>query len=138
MEILIKKKDVLEQLLDEAGIAYHNILKEGRHDSRLGILWGLVKRTFRLNAICARFRPDLLAGTSVENSFIGHFRHIPVINLNEDDESVGRLYARLSYPWADVILSPKVCDNGKWNEKTIKHRREVFPVRFTILYLATV
>ena len=121
IEILIKKKDVLEQLLGEAGIPYHNILSEGRRDSKLGILWGILKRAWRLNSFCSKYHPDLLVGTSVENSIIGHFRHIPVINLNEDDVAVGRLYALLSYPWADVILSPKVCDNGKWNDKTVKY-----------------
>ena len=30
VEILIKKKDVLQELLDNAGMPYHNILKEGR------------------------------------------------------------------------------------------------------------
>lgn len=121
VEILIKKKDVLEQVLENAGIPYHNILKEGRRDSKLGIIWGILKRTIRLNSFCSKFHPDLLVGTSVENSFIGHFRHIPVINLNEDDVAVGRMYARLSYPWADVVLSPTVCDNERWNGKTIKY-----------------
>lgn len=121
VEVLIKKKDVLEQVLDNAGIPYHNILKEGRRDSKFGILLGILKRTMRLNAFCSKFHPDILVGTSVENSFIGHFRHIPVINLNEDDVTVGRMYARLSYPWSDVILSPTVCDNGRWNGKTVKY-----------------
>ena len=121
VEILVKKKDVLEQVLDNTGVSYHNILKEGRRDSRLGMICGILKRAIRLNAFCSKFHPDLLVGTSVENSFIGHFRHIPVINLNEDDVAVGRMYARLSYPWADVILSPSVCDNERWNGKTIKY-----------------
>ena len=30
-------------------------------------------------------------------------------------------YARLSYPWATEILTPAVCDNGKWNKKSIKY-----------------
>lgn len=121
VEILIKKKDVLELVLDNAGIPYHNILKEGRRDTKFGIIWGILKRTMRLNTFCSKFHPDILVGTSVENSFIGHFRHIPVINLNEDDVVVGRMYARLSYPWSDVILSPTVCDNGRWNGKTVKY-----------------
>ena len=121
VEVLIKNKDVLEQILQKSGIPYHNILKEGRKSSRLGIFWGVLKRAWRLNVFCRRFRPDLLVGTSVENSFIGHLRHIPVINLNEDDVAVGRMYALLSYPWANVILSPTVCDNGKWEKKTVKY-----------------
>ncbi len=121
VEILIKKKDVLQSLLDNAGFSYHNILKEGRGDTRLGIIWGTLKRAWRLNAFCSRFHPDVLTGTSVENSWIGKLRSIPVININEDDASVVPYYARLSYPWASVILSPLVCNNGKWEKKTVKY-----------------
>ena len=121
VEILIKKKDVLEELLNNAGIPYHNILKEGRKDSKIGILWGTIKRAWRLNTFCSKFHPDILTGTSVENSWIGKIRHIPVININEDDADVVPKYAKTSYPWADEILTPIVCDNGKWNDKSIKY-----------------
>lgn len=121
VEILIKKKDVLQELLDNAGIPYHNILKEGRKDTKLGILWGTIKRAWRLDAFCSKFHPDILTGTSVENSWIGKLRHIPVININEDDADVVPKYAKLSYPWADEILTPIVCDNGKWNDKSVKY-----------------
>ena len=121
VEVLIKKKDVLQELLDEVGMPYHNILKEGRKDTKLGILWGTLKRAWRLNAFCAKFKPDILTGTSVENSWIGKIRHIPVININEDDADVVPKYAKLSYPWADEILTPVVCDNGKWNKKSVKY-----------------
>ena len=121
VDVLIKKKDVLEDLLDNEGIPYHNILKEGRKDSTLGIAWGLLKRTWRLNAFCSKIHPDLLTGTSVENSIIGKLRHIPGININEDDAAVVPKYAKLSYPWADEILTPIVCDNGKWNNKSVKY-----------------
>ncbi len=121
VEVLIKKKDVLQELLDEVGMPYHNILKEGRKDTKLGILWGTLKRAWRLNAFCSEFKPDILTGTSVENSWIGRIRHIPVININEDDADVVPKYAKLSYPWADEILTPVVCDNGKWNMKSVKY-----------------
>lgn len=121
VEVLIKKKDVLQELLDEAGIPYHNILKEGRRDSKLGIMWGTLKRAWRLGVFCSGFKPDILTGTSVENSWVGHLRHIPVININEDDAAVVPKYARLSYPWASEILTPAVCDNGKWNDKSTKY-----------------
>jgi hypothetical protein len=85
------------------------------------MVWGMVKRAWRLNAFCRKFHPDILTGTSVENSFIGKLRHVPVININEDDAAVVPKYAKLSYPWADEILTPVVCDNGRWNEKSVKY-----------------
>lgn len=121
VEILIKKKDVLQDLLDNAGIPYHNILEEGRKDTKMGILWGLIKRTIRMNSFCSKYHPDILTGTSVENSFIGKLRNIPVINVNEDDADVVPLYAKLSYPWATEILAPTVCNCGKWENKATKY-----------------
>ena len=121
VEILIKKKDVLQSLLDNQGWEYHNILQEGRKDSKLGMLIGMFKRAWRLNLFVRHHRPDLLTGTSVENSFIGPLRRIAVINCNEDDAVVVPLYAKLSYPGADVILNPTVCNSGRWDSKAIKY-----------------
>ncbi len=121
VEVLIKKKDILEDLLKNAGIPYHNILEEGRKNTKLGIMAGLIKQTLRINRFCNSFHPDILTGSSVENSFIGPLRHLPVINIGEDDASVVPSYARLTYPGASVILCPQSCDCGKWNKKAVKY-----------------
>ena len=121
VKILIKKKDILQELLQQAGMEFYNILEEGRKDSKIGIMIGTIKRALRLNRFCRSFKPDILTGTSVENSYVGFFRHRPVINVNEDDAHAVPLYAKLSYPLASVILTPMVCDNGKWNKKSIKY-----------------
>ncbi len=121
VEILIKKKDILQQLLDNQGWNYHNILAEGRKNTKMGMAWGTLKRTWRLLCFCLKHKTDILTGTSVENSFIGPLLRIPVINCNEDDAIVVPLYAKLSYPCADVILNPTVCNSGKWDSKSIKY-----------------
>ena len=119
--ILIKKKDILEDLLKVAGLTYFNILTEGRKDSKAGIFMGMIKRTYRLFSFCLKHKPDILTGTSVENSFVGKLLCIPVVNVNEDDAAVVPFYAKLSYPLASAILNPRVCDSGKWDEKAIKY-----------------
>ena len=119
--VLIKKKDILEDLLRNAGIPYHNILEEGRKDSSIGIAVGLAKRAWRLFRFCREFRPDLLTGSSVENSLIGPTLHIPVVNIGEDDAQIVPKYAKSAYPGASVILCPDTCDCGKWNKKAVKY-----------------
>ena len=121
VEILIKKKDILQSLLDNQGWEYHNILQEGRKNSKIGMLIGMLKRAWRLNSFVRQYKPDILTGTSVENSFIGPLRRIPVINCNEDDAAVVPLYAKLSYPGANAILNPVVCNSGKWDSKATKY-----------------
>ena len=44
VDVLIKKKENLEQLLQNDGVPYYNILREGRKDSKFGIAMGVFKR----------------------------------------------------------------------------------------------
>lgn len=121
IDILIKKKDILEDLLQRSGMQYHNILPEGRGDSRSAIAIGMLKRDWRLFKYCFNKRPNLMIGTSVEIGHVGTILRIPSLNVNEDDADAVPLYAKLSYPWATRIISPAVCNNGKWEKKSIKY-----------------
>lgn len=121
VDVLIKKKENLEQLLKNSGIPYHNILREGRKDTKLGMGLGVVKRMWRLLGFVIRRRPLLLTGTSVENSYIGPLMRIPVVYCGEDDAAVIPLQAKMCYPGANTILTPDVCDDGKWNSKTTSY-----------------
>ncbi|NSW94511.1 MAG: DUF354 domain-containing protein [Bacteroidales bacterium] len=121
IDILIKKKDILEELLQRSGMRYHNILPEGRSDRRTGIAIGMLKRDWRLFKFCIARRPDLLIGTSVEIGHVGTLLRIPSLNVNEDDAHAVPLYAKLSYPWSTWIISPTVCNNAKWEKKSVKY-----------------
>lgn len=122
IQILIKTKDILETLVRDEGFEYKNILPEGRKDNKPSILLGMLKRDVQLYKECRRERPDLLVGTSVENSHISKLLSIPCINVNEDDAAAVPLYAKLSYPWATTILTPVSCDCGRWDHKAIKYQ----------------
>lgn len=117
--ILIKKKDILQNLLEESSLQYTNILPEGRKDDKISIAIGQLIQNIKLFSFCVKETPDILVGTSVSISHIGKLLKIPSLNLNEDDADVVPLYAKLSYPWATHILSPKICRMGKWVSKTI-------------------
>tara|TARA_Y100001935_G_C17307058_1_gene513013 strand:+ start:2309 stop:3406 length:1098 start_codon:yes stop_codon:yes gene_type:complete len=119
--IIIKKKDILEELLINEGLKYKNILPEGRKNSKISIAIGLLKQDFQILKYCLKYKPNLLVGTSVPICHVGKFLGIPSINLNEDDASVVPLYSKLAYPFADIILSPTCCNNMKWDKKTIKY-----------------
>jgi uncharacterized protein len=121
VSVLIKKKDVLEDLLRDSNIEYINILPHGRKDTKLGIALGVIKRDWRLFWHCVFNRPNLLIGTSTEIGHVGTLLRIPSINVNEDDAAAVPLYAKISYPWCTTILTPSVCNNGKWEYKAIKY-----------------
>ncbi len=119
--ILIKKKDILEDLLIESGFDYINILPEGKKKSKFDLIWGMLKRDWRMFRFCLKNRPDILIGTSVEISHVGTLLGIPSINVEEDDAAVIPLHAKFSYPFSTEIVTPTVCDNGKWNKRSIKY-----------------
>lgn len=121
VSVLIKKKDILEDLLKRSGVDYINILPEGRKDARAHIALGVIKRGWRLFRFCLAERPDLLMGSSAEIGHIGTLLRIPSVNVSEDDVTVISLLSKFSYPWNTHILSPRVCDNGKWEKKSIKY-----------------
>ena len=122
VSILIKKKDVLEDLLKESGYPYTNILPEGRRDNKSSIGMGLLKRDYRMLQYVKSNRPDLMAGTSPEITHIGKLLGIKSIVVNEDDADQVPLFAKLSYPLADSILAPISCSTGKWSNKTIYYK----------------
>ena len=119
--VLIKKKDVLEDLVQAYGIEYQNLLPAGRKGSFLGIASGLFKQDLRLLRFCLKTKPDLLLGSVPQIAHVGSILGIPSVNLSEDDAAAIHLYAKITYPFSTIILSPRVCNNGRWDRKTIKH-----------------
>ena len=119
--ILIKTKDVLEELLIESKVEYTNLLPHGRKDNLIGIAIGQITQDYRMFNYVRKNRVDLLVGSSVSITHVGKLLGIPSISLGEDDAKVVPFYSYLSYPFANVILSPVSCDNNKWDKKTIHY-----------------
>jgi uncharacterized protein len=119
--ILIKKKDILEELLIKSGLEFLNILPEGRSDSKTGIALGLIKRDLRIFKFAWKNKPDLMLGTSTEITHVGKLLNIPSIVVNEDDHDAVPLFSKLGYPFASQILAPVSCPTGKWEYKSIKY-----------------
>jgi predicted glycosyltransferase len=122
INILIKKKDILEDLLKDSDIPYKNILPEGRKDSKVGIIIGQIKQVVRLGVFCLQKRPELLIGSVPTVAQVGALLGITSINLSEDDAEAVSLFAKTTYPFSSVILAPDTCNNGKWEYKSIKYK----------------
>ncbi len=120
-QILIKKKDVLENLLKASGLEYTNIQPQGRKPSTFGIIKGLFERDWQIFKWCLREKPNVLAGTSTEITHVGKVLGIPSIVLNEDDADQVPRFAKLGYPFATKIVAPVSCRVGKWGYKAVKY-----------------
>jgi hypothetical protein len=115
--VLIKKKDVLEELLLSSSIEYKNILPNGRKNNKLFIFIGFLIQSLKMLFFCLKSFPNVLVGTSVSTPIISKLIFSKSINVNEDDAEVVPLYSKLSYPFSDNILAPKNCSVSKWSEK---------------------
>ena len=122
VNIVIKKKDILEELLSRSGMEYINLLPNGREDNAFSIAKSILRKDIGLYKYCTTNRPDLMIGTSAEIAHIGKLLGIPSINFTEDDVSVIKKLAVATFPFTDHIMSPVSCNNGQWNKKTVFYK----------------
>ena len=117
--LLIKTKDILENIIKEDGINYINIMPQPRGNSKISIGLNLIKRNLRILPIILREKPDLLVGGDPSISQLGWLLGKNRFTLTEDDYPIIKTLADLTFPFAQYILSPKVCDPGRWQNKKI-------------------
>jgi uncharacterized protein len=121
-----KQKDILEKLLEDYHFDAIKISeKKNSSKSKLFIIKNrlseLIKQNFNLRKVIQNFRPDLLVGTDISITHVGKFRRIPSIVFNEDDISINKFFCYATYPFADHIISPIVCNVGTFNFKKIPY-----------------
>lgn len=121
-DIIIKSKDVLEQLLIENKESYVNIMPEGRRSDKFGILVGLIKRELRLFKYVKSKSYDIFIGTDPSLAHVGFFKRIAAITVLEDDIGIIPELARITFPFTSLILTPEECKTGKYEKKTIHYR----------------
>lgn len=119
--ILIKTKDILEDLLKQSGLPYYNILKEAHRKSKLGILWDMFVRDWRMLRFVKKNKIDLLTGSTVEVAQVGWLTRKHRVNTGEDDMRIVPLFQKMAGPFIQTILSPVSCDNWKLEPKSIKY-----------------
>ncbi len=110
--ILIKKKDILEDLLKEAGLPYVNILPSGKKTKL-----SLMLRLWRVFCFTLRHRVDVLVGSTPEVAQIGWLLRRRSMIMAEDDAAVVPQFIKAVKPFADAYLSPITCDNGEFEHR---------------------
>ena len=119
VKFVIKKKDILEKLLIDAGYSYTSI-REGRTNGLIGLVKSVVGMELNMCQFLKKNKINILIGSTL--SFASsQIMRVPTIIMGEDDSDVVPKYAKMVYPWANEILTPVVCDNGKWNSKSTKY-----------------
>ena len=117
--LLIKTKDILEQLVQEDGMPYTNIQPTVRKNNKWSILWASLARTFAVYRIAKKHHADLLIGTDSSIAQAAWLLGKPAITTLEDDYEIIKHLARLTYPFTTHIVVPRVCAVGRWEKKKI-------------------
>ena len=116
---VIKKKDVLENLLTDAGYTY-TMIREERSNDLIGLMRSVLGMEKSMCSFLYKNKIDILVGSTL--SFASRIiMRTDTIVMGEDDSDVVPKYAKMVYPFANAILTPIVCDNGKWNKKSTKY-----------------
>ncbi len=119
--ILIKTKDILEDLLRDAGLPYYNILRVPHRKNKLGILLDMLLRDWRIMCFSIKHRIDLLTGSTPEVAHVSWLLRKKSINTGEDDMAVVPAFAKVAGPFIQSMLSPVVCDNAGIESMTIHY-----------------
>jgi predicted glycosyltransferase len=122
---VIRDKDILEKLMISEDAKYVRVTKKRVGQSKFSILAkglvDLVIQDINLFRIAKKFTPDLMVGTDYCITHVGRLLHIPSIVLNEDDFEINKFFCRLAYPFSSSIISPTVCNVGRYQAKKINY-----------------
>ncbi len=121
VKVLIKKKDVLEDLLRSAGQEYVNIFATERGSGKLATGMAMLRKDAAILKEARKFGPDLMAGTAAEIGHVGRLLRVPSFIFEEDDVGVIPQMAWAGYPFAHRLVAPACCEMGKWAGKTITY-----------------
>lgn len=121
VKLLIKTKDILEELLKEDKWEYENIQTKFRKGTKLGILRASFDRTRKVMKVARQFKADILVGTDSSVAQAAWFLRKPALTTLEDDVDVIYNLARLTYPFTSCIVVPEPCRVGKWEKKKIPY-----------------
>ena len=119
--IVIKTKDILEDLLKESGLPYYNILKVPHRRSKLGVLMDTFVRDWRMMRFVKQNRIELLTGSTVEVAHVGWLMRKDSINTGEDDLAVVPQFGYIAGPFVKCHLAPVSCDVGFLTKKCYKY-----------------
>ncbi|WP_018666755.1 DUF354 domain-containing protein [Bacteroides gallinarum] len=119
VKLLLKTKDILEQLVQEAGLDYINIQKNVRKNNIFSIAKASLARTFQVFRIARQCKANIILGTDASVAQASCLLHIAGVTVLEDDIDIIAKMAKITFPFSDSIVVPMVCRVGKWENKKV-------------------
>ena len=115
--VVIRPKDVLEQLCVNAGMEYIKIKERSRDTGKVGLALSLIQKTGAVMRIVRQTKPDFMIGCDGAIAYAGKLAGIPSFDCDEDDAEATPLFAKLFYPFFTGIIAPTICSAGNGNTR---------------------
>lgn len=112
-----RDKDLVISLLEHYEFEFQVLSTYRRGLAPMGL--DLVSRDWKLLHLVRRVRPDVMLGTSVNITHVSKLTPAHSIFFTESDPHLIRLIAYLSFPFADVIVTPDILPN--LGRKHVRH-----------------
>jgi len=130
--VFARDKDVTLGLLERFGIRAEVLT--ARRRGFLGNAIELVVRESGLLRRALKERPLAIIGTSVHAARVGRLSNAVSIIVNDDNAKTSPLFARLAYPFSDLIVKPRcLAFEGHRQQVTFRANQQLFylhPSRF--------
>ena len=117
--IVIRPKDVLEQLCEEANMTYYKVRKRPKKWGLVGLAIFLIEKIIEVLRIARKEKPDLLIGSDGVLAVVGKLLGVPAWICDEDDAEATILNAKLFFPIFTGLLEPYCTSAGKWADKKV-------------------
>ena len=115
--VVIRPKDVLESLCQNAGMPYLKVKDRPSKGGLLRLGVSLIGKTKETWKIVRKEKPDLLIGSDGVLAYVGLLVGKPSFECYEDDAEEVALYARMFFPFYTGLICPECCSAWKWDRK---------------------
>ena len=119
--IVIRPKDVLEQLCINAGMQFYKVKNRPKKWGMFGLAIFLIEKIFEVLRIARKEKPDMLIGSDGVLAVVGKLIRKPAFECYEDDAEAIALYARMFFPLYTGVICPECCSAWKWADKKIAY-----------------
>ncbi|MBN1213867.1 MAG: DUF354 domain-containing protein [Candidatus Lokiarchaeota archaeon] len=116
------EKDVIPDLIKGDSLSVKKFkIKKTKRLNKFNFLISFIKKEIELYKILKENSIDVILGSSIAIAHVAKMIGAKSIIFTEDDINVISISAKIGYPFVDNIISPIVCDLGKWEKKSIKY-----------------
>lgn len=116
--VIIKTKDILEEILKRDGVNYINVSPRRRRNNVLSIAFDVFKRICVVTVFIIVHHIDRVVSCGSDIGLSARITRKPHFLFNDDDYFIVTNSARFGWPFVKVIFAPRSCDMGRFGYKT--------------------